>query len=810
MDAKKSYIPIKVFVSYLALAALVISVGWILYSQNIVFSVTENKIASENNKILKVSNLLSNMYKTESFARITIQSNSENDFKNYIRQTDSLKSEIDSLKALINNEYQVTLLDSVKVLLSKKTANIRQLKAIKDQANDEVAVKNAIDNITRMESTLKKLSFEDFVKDPSELGDYQKNVIRQVVEVLNQNIPNDSTNTLSQKALDSMLVASKTALSDVVRATAKRRTSLDVQENKLLENELSISEQLRKILSVIEREIIINTTKSNVEKEAALQKTNEIVTIAAIVGFVLTVFFSILILNDFSKTQSYKKQLEIANSKTKTLLKNREQLISTVSHDLKTPLSTIVGYAELLGNSDLNNRQSYYTRNIKGSSQYISQLVQDLLDFTQIEAGKITIEKIPFSLTEIINEVGKSIQSVYAQKNINLIIDIDEKFNRRIVGDPFRLRQILTNLIGNAFKFTERGFIKIEAAVSKDIIIIQVEDTGIGIEKGKQELIFEEFTQANDGIEKKYGGTGLGLTISKKMTEILGGSLTLKSELGKGSIFEIKIPFLLEEAGFQKTEIIPNSNKNLTAIVIDDDINLLKLTTEVLKQSNYTVISFTDASEALESIKKDPFDIIITDIQMPVMDGFSFLKELKESDRTNYKNQPIIAVTGRTDLAEEIYKTAGFIAVVKKPYAPKTLLEVIYSIANNIEIESISFDKKEAISNENSYSLTSLKSFLPNDDESLSVFLSSFFLTTKESLENLENAISENDLIQIKEISHRMSPMFKQIKAVEIAQILENFDLKEYTLPEIKEDFEILKQKIDLLFLLLKKENNLV
>ncbi|WP_026706061.1 hybrid sensor histidine kinase/response regulator [Flavobacterium soli] len=807
MDTKKSYIPIKVFVSYLALAALVIVAGWILYTENSVFSSTENKLASENNKILKVSNLLSNMYKTESFSRVTIQSNSETDFQKYLEQTDSLKAEIDSLKTLITNNYQITLLDSVKMLLSQKTENIRQLQTIKNQSNDDEAVQKAINKITYMEGTLRKLNLNDFFKDPSSLKEYEKKVYSDFVDYMNKNIPSDSTNTLTQKALDSMLIASKAALSDVVRKTSKKQESLNIQENELLQNELTISEQLRKILSIIEREIIINTTKSNAEKEAALNKTNEVVSIAAGVGFVLTIFFSILILNDFSKTQSYKNQLEVANSKTKTLLKNREQLISTVSHDLKTPLSTIVGYAELLSNSDLNNKQSYYTKNIKGSSEYISQLVQDLLDFTQIEAGKITIEHIPFSLKEIIHEVGKSIQSVYEQKNLELILNIDKKLNQRIVGDPFRLRQVLTNLIGNAFKFTEKGFIKIEAITTGNTVVLKVEDSGIGIEKDKQQLIFEEFTQANDGIEKKYGGTGLGLTISKKMVEILGGKLSLQSEFGKGSIFEITLPLEFENAAFKKEKIteIPKPN-NLTAIVVDDDVNLLNLTVEVLKQHHYNVMHFTDAREALKTIKTKKFDFIVTDIQMPEMDGFTFLEALKTHE--DYKQQPVIAVTGRTDFGEHIYKNAGFTTALRKPYSPKILLNVIHSVFNNTEIstenEWIENDEKQL------YSLASLKAFLPNEDEALKEVLISFISSSYENLEQLEKAFSDNNLHTFKEIAHKMYPMFKQINALEIATILEDFEIKKCSDDEIKFNLKVLHLKVKELFALIQKDNHLV
>jgi signal transduction histidine kinase/DNA-binding response OmpR family regulator len=810
MNSKKSYIPIKIFISYLILAALAVGVGWFLYSESNIFSKTESKIAKENSKILKVSNLLSNVYKTESLARITIQSNSEKDFKNYVSKTDSLKSDIDSLKLLVTTPYQITLLDSVKFLLSKKTQNIKQLKAIKNKTDDEVSVKNAINDLTKMEASLRKLQLEDFVKYPSAMGDYQRNVLKKYVTYLNQNIPDDSTNTLTKKASDSILLASKTLLNQVKKETAKKKESLNYEEDKLLKNELSISEQLRKVLSIIESEIIKNTTKNYFDRENSLKKTNQIVTIAAAVGSLSTLFFLILILNDFSKTQSYKKQLEVANTKTKSLLKNREQLISTVSHDLKTPLSTIMGYTALLDNSDLNKKQLYFAKNIKTSSEYISKLVQDLLDFTQIEAGKITIEKIPFLLNDIISDVAKSIQSIYEQKPIALLIETDQRLNNPILGDPFRLRQILTNLIGNGYKFTEKGFIKIATKINieKHTINITVEDSGIGIAEQQQQLIFEEFTQADITIEKKYGGTGLGLTISKSMVEILGGKLALKSTLGKGSIFEIELPLQYDTALPQKTSIANYPKDKLTAIIVDDDINLLKLTTEILKQNNYNVIPFNNAADALEATRTSSFDFIITDIQMPEIDGFLFLEKLKNSAAIKHKNQPIIAVTGRSDLDLEVYKKAGFIEVVKKPYAPKILLNVIHSIFTTIE-NQVHTDQlfEEHVSNK-SYSLTSVQAFLADNDEALKEFITSFVKSTKENLIQLENTMVANNDLEIKEIAHRMCPMFKQIQAHDITGILDDLELKDLPIEVRIAHFKELKNRLLTLFILLEKEIN--
>jgi len=810
MESKRSYMPIKVLFGYLALVALVVIVGWFLYSENAVYNKLEDKIAFEKTKILRVSKLFSNVYKTESLARKTIQTNSETDFKSYLIETDSLRSRLDTLKQIVTTEYQKVLLDSVTYLLSEKTENIRQLKTIKNKAEDEVSVNTAIDEITKMEFKLRKLELEDFTKSPNDLGSYQRNVLQKYVDYLNQNIPDDSTNTLSKQASDSILANSKKLLSDVKLKAEKKKESLNFEENKLLKNEIAISEQLRKVLRIIEREIIINSIKNNSLKEKSLKKVNEIVTASAIIGLLLTIVFSVIIVSDYSKSQLYKKQLEIANFKTKNLLKSREQLISTVSHDLKTPLSTIVGYSELLGNSDVNTKQSYFIKNIKNSSEYITQLVQDLLDFSQIEAGKITIEKVPFLLPEIIDEVAKSIQTVYKQKSIDLIINVDEKLNTKIVGDPFRLKQILSNIIGNAYKFTEEGFIRISAYVAEDnFFAIIIEDSGIGIEKQNQKLVFEEFAQANESIEKQYGGTGLGLSICQKIISILGGNLNLESTFGKGSTFTIQLPLLFDtsENLSDKTEkeIAPISKK-LTFIVVDDDSNLLNLTTTVLKQQNHQVFSFTRTAEALETIQNTDFDFIITDIQMPEIDGFSFVEKLKSESSSFYKNQPIIAITGRTDLDFSIYAKAGFTTVIKKPYSPKILLETIQRVLHNDLISDNKIVNTEEETSSKSYSLITLKEFLGNDNEASKEFITSFIESTKVNLSALENAVQEKNIAEINSIAHRIAPMFRQIQAQEIGRILKALEQDNLDISDLESLYNALKNKIDLLFDTLKKE----
>ena len=806
MKGKESYIPFKVIIGYLLLIALVVSAGFIIYSENEVFVSTENKIELEKNKVLKISTFFSKMYETESQARLTILSDSPDEYKEYLKKSDALKLEIDSLKSLLTTDYQVVLLDSINYLFNKKNENIEQLKSIKSIATEQVSVNTAINDITQMEVSLQKLVLKDFVKDPSVLKKYQRDVLVKYIAYLNQNIPDDKSNTLSEKSLDSILSKSKEVLNDVKIETTKRNETLNKEEKNLLENEILISEQLRKIIRVIENEIIIKTTQNNYEKENSLKKTNKVVTITAIIGLLVTVFFSILILSDFSKSQSYKEQLEIANQKTRNLLQNREQLIATVSHDIKTPLTTIMGYSELLSNSELNSKQTYFNKNIKNSSDYISQLVKDLLDFTQIEAGKITLEKTAFYLPDLIDEIAKNIQSVF-QKDINLIFETDDLLDQKIISDAFRLKQILTNIIGNAFKFTEKGFIKIAANINSETktINIKIEDSGIGIDETKRELIFEEFTQANENIEKKYGGSGLGLTISKKLIEILGGSITVKSEIDKGSIFKIYFPLEFENKFENLSNKQSNKKQNFVVIIVDDDPSLLKLTSEILNQNNFITHDFLSGNKALEFAKNNNFDLVITDIQMPILDGFQLLK-LFEENKILTKNQPVIAITGRTDLSEKEYLDFGFLAIIQKPYSPKKFLQILNSILKIEKDEKISNNYWELNNQNANYSLGLLQSFFPNDNQAIQDVIASFMTTTNHNLLALNEAIVTNNATEITEIAHKMYPMFKQIQSDEIAYLLENLEKNDVEENELQLKYEVIKEKIAVLFSDLKAE----
>ncbi|MNQ91899.1 Sensor protein EvgS precursor [compost metagenome] len=297
------------------------------------------------------------------------------------------------------------------------------------------------------------------------------------------------------------------------------------------------------------------------------------------------------------------------------------------------------------------------------------------------------------------------------------------------------------------------------------------------------------------------------MSICQKIISILGGTLQLESTFGKGSTFEIQLPLLFDTSNTTISETkkpIVRNTKKQTFIVIDDDINLLNLTSGVLRQENHQVLSFNSAIKALEAIQKTNFDFIITDIQMPEMDGFMFLQKLKNT--SIYKNQPVIALTGRTDLAPSVYAEAGFTTVVKKPYSPKILLETIHLILENDTLPVVDINDNEEKIAAKSYSLETLKDFLGNDKNALNEVLKSFIESTNENLVFLETAIEEENVPEINAIAHRIAPMFNQIEAYEIGGILKVLDKNDFEISDLKDIFKALKAKTESLFKALQKE----
>ncbi|NGX82763.1 ATP-binding protein [Aequorivita sp. KMM 9714] len=826
MANSRNKFTLKIILSYLVLIALAVLVGFFLYSEFQNYT-AENIEKTGEKKFIETGTLINLVYETDGFSRLALLSESEEDYEKYVVKTDSLFKKIKEIKSLTVNDFQIKQLDSVKSLIEEKNRNIEQLRILRLTNQKDTSLDDIMREVRKLEASVGLNSVESLIKDPSQLSRNERRIWQNYADYLNRDSTRDTAKVRS-KTVDSMLIASRYIVAEAKKLNSRIRKSLNQQENELIRNDLNISEQLREIIASFDREISKNNLIEKQKREASIKRTGDILKFAGLLGGIVVLLFSYFILSDFFRADRYKKNLEASKNYAETLLKSREQLISTVSHDLKTPLNTISGYSELIENSSLSEKQKYYLSQITSSSQFISQLVDDLLDFSKLEAGKLPLENVAFSLENIIENAANAVHQQYIEKPVALKISISESIkNKFYKSDPLRIRQVVNNLLGNAFKFTEKGSVEIrveelskaKTGVSKkneiSNIQISVIDTGIGISKEKQELIFNEFTQAETEIAHKFGGNGLGLAISKKLTELLGGTLKVKSVLGKGSTFTLTLPLQHSNRILPtKTKNVVSSFNGLKAIIIDDDQTMRALLKEILEQLNIdseTFSSYEQLKNADSESRVDTnADFVLTDIQMPNTDGFTLLENLKKGEIKAYNNQPVIAMTGSRERNREYYLKEGFAEMLAKPFSKEDLINILKHLFPN-QWEASEGSNESNTTNESSksgdiFNLSLLNSFL-STPEALEEVLNIFNQQTKTDLQLIDKAIEDNDVDKVKEITHRMLTMTRQLQAKDVVAILEKMEeYPEVTAKisnelqiEMRSDFNKLVEKFDLL-----------
>ncbi len=782
MNKSKNKFTLKIVFSYFILAVLAAVVGYFIYSEIKTYVSTET--ASENDqKLLKTNTLLTSLYKAESLSKLSTQRNTKADFEAYKFKIDSVQNEIETLKKLTKSDFQKGLLDSLQILLSQKVANNKALGELKVKNYESRYIDKALKEFEKIEESIGKFSAENLFPNFEKLSPNLQKNLRAYAALLSKNTPVNPDGSTNVKYIDSILEVSKNMLQEAKLKDFQSQRSLAQKEIEVSRSDLELSQQLQNIIAAFEQEVMTKTLENNLKKQAALRKSTRIAGFSALLGFVIVGLFSFLITRDYWKVQTYRLKLEKEKKYSESLLKSREQLISTVSHDLRTPLNTITGYTELMEGTELSQKQIRYLSNVKSASDYVGNLVNDLLDFSKLEGGKLNIEKIPFIPANLIQDTAESIQAIHKNKNLQLFLEIDAQLHNTFEGDPFRIRQVLTNLIGNAFKFTDTGHIKIKASANKgkqktQNFIVEIEDTGVGIAKEKQLLVFNEFTQADSTTEKKFGGYGLGLTISKKLTELLGGKLDLESALEKGSTFTLQVPLAL--AIKQQIDTTPRYlNPKLKILIIDDDTALLGMLAELSESMGMTSNTFTNFLQ----VPKDShlgYDLVLTDIQMPQITGFEVLEKLKSGNYKHYKNQPIIAMTGRRDLDSEAYMGIGFDQVLQKPFAKKELIAMLKLLGFQTEKDvpkTTAIEPTVVVSNQpENYSLDIIHSFLGTNEDAVFDVLNTFLRDTKTNLVLLDEGVHTIDYDQINQVAHRMLPMFRQLKATAIVPTLERLE----------------------------------
>lgn len=448
-------------------------------------------------------------------------------------------------------------------------------------------------------------------------------------------------------------------------------------------------------------------------------------------------------------------QLNRSERKIKESATIKEQFLANMSHEIRTPMNAILGFTNLLKKTRLDNSQTQYVDFIHSSGENLLTLINDILDLSKIEAGMMQLEKAPFSLNGLIASVDIMFREKARQKGLQFSVHVDPAIHDTLSGDPIRLTQILINLLSNAIKFTEKGFVRLlvkEGGSTADEIELQftIQDSGIGIAPEKKAAIFERFQQAEAATTRRFGGSGLGLSIVKQLVQLQRGSIDVDTEWGKGASFMVTLPFTpvydYEEAYAVPAQDIDLTVKSIQILIAEDNVMNQQLIHHLMKHWQLDYMLVNNGAEAVAALKEKEYSLVLMDIQMPEMDGYAATLYIRNELQLNV---PIVAMTAHAMAGEkERCLSYGMNEYISKPIKEIELYAVIEQLAQQSPVHGTP--------QQNLVNLDYLRELSMGDAEFENAIIRQFIVQIPEELTLLKEAIEKENLMQIKGLAHGM------------------------------------------------------
>lgn len=787
MAEQSGHITLKVILGYLLLVA--IAVCSVVYIYQIIEQVAgeEEPDSKARQKVYLVTNTLSLLYESEALGQLVGMP--QNNVNHFNRTLNKAHSNMDSLRVLITDSVQLLKIDTIDMLLRQKRLNTRRLLETWKETNTEHLYTINIEKVIAEQDTFieqKEIKEHVVVKQDTILSQKKpRGFFRRLADAFSPSREDTSiiVNTTRQIVTDTLVNVFNPA--DTIASVLKNLQDSVAGQRKLLADQLLeraanlrynnsiVTRKINQILRDIEEEEVNASLERMQNKQKILRETSLLIAGIAIVSVVIVIIFIFMITRDISKSKYYRMQLEKAKQYAEDLLHSREKMMLTISHDIRAPLSSIIGYIDLLLRRHPDERQQYYLDNMSGSASHILSLVNDLLDFHRLESGKMEIQRVAFSVSALFNEIFTSFRPIAESKDLTFVLNLKEEGTEKLyIGDPIRIRQIVGNLLSNALKFTREGrvvmVVSINALADNSALLnVLVSDSGPGIPPEEQERIFGEFTRLS--ATEKAEGFGLGLSITRKMTVLMGGNLSLKSVVGQGCDFTIELPLTVadvqvlpaaEEEAVSEPELPSFVGRDVYCLLVDDDPLQLALTEEYLRQNHVEVSSCTDPFSVVALLQKTSFDAVITDIQMPGMDGYQLLESIRNSGIPGTENLPVIALSASVENEHDHYLESGFTGFLNKPFTARQLITLLNKLLSTELLVTSDFN------------FDSLTAFAGEDKEASVSILKTFVEETTKSNVLLEGTLQDDDREQSAKISHKMVPLFTMLGATSLVEKL--------------------------------------